>query len=335
MRIGFCCKYVDDNGNRVEELNACTTTVAWLNRQPVDKAEQKLWDLMVYNIESTRKLVERVGSFDQHLRMIRIGSDLLPVYTEPKWFYYYRNQSVQNYCEREFAKIGELARKLDVRLSFHPGQFCVLASDNDDIVKRSVEEFEYHANMARWMGYGTSWHDHGFKINVHISGRRGAQGIIDILPKLSPEARNLITIENDENRHGLDAILMLENHVALVLDIHHHWVNSSEYIQPHDERVKRIINSWRGTRPVLHYSVSREDVLTEHSDSQLPNMQLLLESGYKKQKLRAHSDMMWNRAANDWALSFGTAFDIQVESKLKNLASFELYKQFKNNKQTG
>jgi UV DNA damage endonuclease len=47
----------------------------------------------------------------------------------------------------------------------------VLASESDEIVERSILEFEYHADMARWMGYGASWHDHGFKINVHLSGK--------------------------------------------------------------------------------------------------------------------------------------------------------------------
>lgn len=329
-RIGFCCKYIDSNGKRVEELNSNTTTVAWLNRQTRQVAEQKLWDLTVSNIESTRKLVETVGSFDPSLRMLRIGSDLLPVYTEASWGYYYQDSTVQSYCEREFARIGELARSLDVRLSFHPGQFCVLASNNPDVVRRSIEEFEYHTTMARWMGYGNTWHDHGFKINVHLSGKLKAQGIIDVLPRLSPEARNLITIENDENQQGLDDVLELEKHVALVLDIHHHWIRTAEYIDAQDDRVKRVIDSWRGTRPVLHYSVSREDLLVGHSIDELPNMQKLQESGYKKQKLRAHSDMMWNRAANQWALTFWDNFDIQVESKFKNLASFELYNQSKS-----
>ena len=50
--------------------------------------------------------------------------------------------------------MGEASRELDVRLSMHPGQFTVLASDNPDIVNRSIEEFEYHVDIVRWMGYG-------------------------------------------------------------------------------------------------------------------------------------------------------------------------------------
>ena len=69
-------------------------------------------------------------------------------------------------------------------------------------------------------------------------------------------------IENDENSWGLDASLELEKHLALVVDIHHHWVHSAgEYIQPNDDRIKRVIDSWRGVRPTCHYSISREDVI--------------------------------------------------------------------------
>jgi len=54
-----------------------------------------------------------------------------------------------------------------------------------------------------------------------------------------------------------------------------------------------------------------------------------LAEGYKKQKLRAHSDFYWNTATNEWALSFLNSHDIMAESKGKNLASFALYEQAK------
>jgi len=329
-RIGFCCKYLDSNGETVPDKNYRGTTVAWLNRQSKDVAEQRLWDIMEHNVHATFRVVTEVGSMEPSLRMMRLGSDMLPVYTEPTWSYFWRRADVIAFLERELAKVGELARKLDVRLSFHPGQYCVLVSASDDIVTRSIDEFEYHVDMARWMGYGTTWHDHGFKINVHLSGRRGADGIIHALGRMSTEARNLITIENDEMTAGIDNILALENHVALVLDLHHHWVHSASYLDTQDDRVQRIVNSWRGTRPTLHYSVSREDLLIGHPTDTLPNRELLKSQGHKIQKLRAHSDMMWNTAVNDYALSFLPQFDIQVEAKHKNLASTALYRYYTN-----
>ena len=282
---------------------------------------------MVQNIESIRLLVEKVGSLDEDLRMVRLSSDILPVYTEPTWGGYWRDPSVRDYCEREFGRVGALARERNVRLSFHPGQFTVLASDNPDIVNRSIEEFEYHVDMARWMGFGKTFQD--FKINVHIAGRQGPNGIRTALARMTPEARNTITIENEEMSHGLDNCLLISDIVPIVLDIHHHWIREGEYIRPDDDRVKRVIGSWRGVRPVCHYSVSREDVLVEHSVDTMPNHQQLLAEGYKKAKLRAHSNFYWNTAVNEWALSFRETHDIMCESKAKNLASFALYEEAK------
>jgi UV DNA damage repair endonuclease len=280
---------------------------------------------MVGNIESVRKLVEKVGTLDENLRMVRLSSDILPVYTEPTWGRFWRDPDVRTYCERAFLTVGDLARQNNVRLSMHPGQFTVLASESDDIVNRSIEEFEYHVDMARWMGFGKTFQD--FKINVHIAGRRGPMGIRAALGRMTPEARNTLTIENDEMTWGIEDSIELVNDCALVLDIHHHWVKTGEYIEANDDRVKRVIDSWRGVRPVLHYSVSREDVLVGHDPNVAPVLETLLLDGYKKQKLRAHSNFYWNPVVNEWALSFRDSHDIMCESKAKNLASFALYQQ--------
>ncbi len=334
-RIGFACKWIDHPGqvdgikpkDDCKKYNTGSTTVAWLNRQTKDVAVEKLWTLMEQNIESCRLLVERVGELDEDLRMVRLSSDILPVYTEPTWSWFWRTSDVRAACERGFQQVGDAARSRGVRLSFHPGQFTVLASDNPDIVNRSIEEFEYHVDMARWMGYGKAFQD--FKINVHIAGRQGPMGIIAALARMTPEARNTLTIENDEISWGTDASLELVDHCALVLDIHHHWIHTGEYIESNDDRVKRIIDSWRGVRPVIHYSVSREDILGSHSGHTRPDLSTLLESGHKKAKLRAHSNFYWNTAVNQWALSFRDNFDIMCESKAKNLASFALYEEDK------
>jgi len=332
-KIGFACKWIDHAGqvdgikpnDDAKKYNTGSTTVAWLNRQSKDVAEQKLWDIMEQNLASTKLLVERVGQLEENLRMVRLSSDLLPVYTQRDWSYFWRRTDVQERCSRGFADIGTTARSNGVRLSFHPGQFTVLASESLEIVNRSIEEFEYHADMVRWMGYGKTFQD--FKINVHISGKQGPAGIRSALQRLSPEARNCITIENDENCWGIDSSLELANDCALVLDIHHHWIRTGDYIQSTDDRVSRVIDSWRGVRPVCHYSLSREDYLVEHDTNVMPEYSVLLETGYKKQKLRAHSDFYWNKSVNKWALSFLDQFDIMCESKGKNLASFALAKE--------
>jgi UV DNA damage repair endonuclease len=332
-RIGFACKYFHPDRSLSKKLleeierplNERATTITWLNRQTREVAEQRLWDIMEHNISSLNNLIQFVGGLPNELRMVRLGSGILPAYTEPSWSYYWQLPDVRRYLESNLARVGNEARLRDVRISMHPGQFTVLASDRDDVVERSIEEYEYHTDVLRYMGYGQQFQD--AKCNVHISGRRGPQGIIDVLGRLSPESRNCLTIENDEMSWGIEASLELQKHCALVLDIHHHWVATGEYISPMDDRVLRIKDSWRGVRPVIHYSVSREDYLIDHKTDAKPNYAQLLEQGYKKAKLRAHSDMYWNTSVNEWAIGFAQDFDIMCESKAKQVASIAFYNQ--------
>jgi len=332
-RIGFACKWIDypeqvdgiGAKDECRKYNTRVTTVAWLNRQTRQEAELRLWELMEYNIQACQLLIERVGTLPLEQRMLRLSSDILPAFTEPTWRSFWQQSDVQARAAWLFKQAGDAARLYNVRLSFHPGQFCVLASENDDIVERSIEEFEYHATMAAWMGFARQFQD--YKINIHIAGRRGPAGIRAAYSRLTPEARKCITIENEEITYGLDDCIQLCDIVPIVLDIHHHWIRQGEYIQRDDPRIQAIIRSWRGVRPVCHYSVSREDILVGHDQDTLPDHAALLAAGFKKQKLRAHSDFCWNRAVNDWALTHLDWADIMVEAKAKNLASHQLYDQ--------
>ena len=342
-RIGFCCKWINDisesQGMKINakdrDLNGRSTTMRWL-REHKEEAEQRQWDIMNHNASAACKMIERVGTLPPERRMVRLGSEMLQGYTEKDWIDWWQQKEVQNHLEKIFAPVGEASRKHNVKISFHPGQFCVLASATPDIVERSILEFEYHADMARWMGFGKNFQD-GCKLNVHISGKQGPAGIKAVLPRLSQEARNLITIENDEMSHGLDQSLMLEKDLALVLDIHHHWIRDEEYIDPNDDRVKRVVDSWRGVRPTLHYSYSRDEALApaelgDKMHTEMHNIKDLIAKGCKKQKLRAHSDLYPNDKVNDWALSFNENFDIQTESKAKNLSAEQLYNKYLSNK---
>ena len=308
-RIGFACKYHHPDRSLSKKLleqierplNERSTTITWLNRQTRDVAEQRLWEIMEHNIEGMCNLVKYVGSLPDDLRMVRIGSNILPAYTHSDWSYYWNEPDVQRYLESGFDRVGSLAR--------------------------SIEEFEYHTDMARWMGYGKTFQD--FKCNVHIAGKAGPAGIINALKRLSPEARNIITIENDEISWGIDSSIELEKHCALVLDIHHDWIYTGQYIKKDEDIVKRVIDSWRGVRPVIHYSVSREALIEtvpeEHRRDMRPNYQTLVEAGLKRGKLRAHSNSYWNKACNEWAWSFTEDFDIMCESKFKQVASIDFY----------
>ena len=321
-RIGFACKIQKSHDVAESDLNTKSTTISWLSKQTEDAARAKLWGLLDHNLNAFYRQLKWVAKQPSNQRMFRITSDLLPAYTHDDYMPFYFQSDVVEKLEAHLAMCGEFARANDIRLSFHPGQFCVLASDNPGVVENSITEFEYHCDLIRYMGYGKQFQD--FKCNVHIGGKQGPDGIKRAMQRLSPEARNCLTIENAEYTWGLDASLELVDTCALVLDIHHHWINSGEYITPTDDRFKRVTDSWRGQRPVIHYSVSREDCLVDHDPAVRPDLQTLKSMGFTSAKLRAHSDYYWNQAVNDWALTFLPYSDIMCESKQKNLASSKL-----------
>ena len=114
QRIGFCCKYLDPDQSQKpkilkeiqQQYTEKTTTVAWCNRQD-DKnvAEQKLLDLVTHNMQSAFNLVEWVGTLPKERRMVRLGSNQIPMATEPTWRYVFEDTTVRNELERGFAKI--------------------------------------------------------------------------------------------------------------------------------------------------------------------------------------------------------------------------------------
>jgi UV DNA damage repair endonuclease len=330
-RIGFCCKWLNDTdqvgGMKVNatdrELNGRSTTMRWLREHPAE-AEQRQWDIMNHNTTAAVKMIERVATLPANRRMVRLGSEMLQGYTEASWIAWWQQPDIQRHLEKIFAPIGETARRLDVRLSFHPGQFCCIVSNNPGIVERSIAELEYHADMARWMGYGKSKLD--FKINVHLSGKLGVDGFDAAWQQMSPVLRNCLTLENDEYQAGLDKLLPLRDRVGIVLDIHHHFINTGEYIQHNDPRIQQVIESWQGARPVIHYSQSRSEYVAQFDDV-IPTMDQLLAVA-NKTKLRSHSDFYNNKKLNAWALTHLEWADIQTESKGKNLSAEQLFNQW-------
>ncbi len=331
-RIGFCCKFSELHPTKgivsVPEYNCRTTTIAWLDRQSKNSAHDRLMDITKHNVISIKKVIDHLSTLPPELRMFRISSDILPAYTHPDYQGFWKDPNTQSMLEHWFAPLGETARQNDVRLSFHPDQFVVLASDRPEVVNKSIEEFEYHVDMARWMGFGKQFQD--IKINVHISGRAGPEGIRSAYKRLTPEARNTLTIENEENAWGLDDCLSLRDLLPIVLDIHHHYCREGEYIASNDPRIKMVIDSWRGLRPVIHYSQSREEFLSDHPTDVLPSRDALIARGFNKQKLRAHSDYMHNLAMNSWAKTHWEWADVMVECKSKNLGSFKLFEYWKS-----
>lgn len=315
-KIGFCCKFVTDIN--VELYNTKTTTVNWLTSNK-ELVFDKLHSIVVHNLTSQLSMLNEVLKLPKQQHIVRISSDILPMYTHIVASDFYKDSTIVKLIEVGLHKIGKFAIDNNIRISMHPGQFCVLASENPNIVNNAIKELEYHAYVLYHMGFCRKFQD--AKCNIHISGKHGVPGMKSVYSRLSNEIRNVITIENEEISHGLDECIEISNLYPIVIDLHHHFIKTGEYLSINHEYVSKVHDSWRGIRPTMHLSQSREDLLTWHDDEILPNLDDLYKKGYKKRDLRAHSNYMWNNATNRWSSQFLTAFDIMIEAKAKNLAS--------------
>jgi UV DNA damage repair endonuclease len=215
----------------------------------------------------------------------------------------------------------------------HPAQHAILASDNPGALANGLHDIEEHAEIFAMLGYGAGWHPHGASVNIHGGARSaGIEAVRTNLARLSEGARNLLTIENDKISFGLDDLLNVAGQVALVVDLHHHWIHSrGEWLQPDDPRIECVRESWRGVRPLAHISVSREALLDGHDRDTLPEFARLEAAGLSAAKLRGHSDRMWNHAVNALVERHLAWTDVEVEAKAKNLASRDIAGQLGEN----
>jgi UV DNA damage repair endonuclease len=323
-RIAWVCNWLDPSlpGKAQAALNLRDTTVTALLRLDRVAAVEKLLGLVRNNTATLTAQITRTASLPPDQRAMRISSQVLPVYSHPAIRPIYDEPVLREAAEVGLAAAGEAAHRGGVRLSMHPGQYCVLATERDTTRAAAVQDIEYHTQVFRLMGHAAGWHPHGAHINIHAGGRAaGIEAFRVGLRLLSEEARNLLTVENEETSYGIGDLLPLADTLPIVLDLHHHWVVTGTYIMPDDPRIPRIASSWRGTRPVIHISAPRENLVPGQDSGILPDRVALLAAGVMPRDLRAHASRLWNRPHAAWAARHLAWADIEVEAKDKNLAS--------------
>jgi UV DNA damage repair endonuclease len=321
-RIGWVCNWLVPGlpEKEAKAFNFRDTTVSALLRLTPSERVAKLHELLRHNAAALRRQVALTAALPPGQRAMRIASHAFPCFTHPGTRPIYDEPAIREVIETLFPPIGAQAASGDVRLSTHPAQFCVLTSLREEVLRSSVDEIEYHTELFRLLGLAGGWHPRGTHINIHGGAR--APGIAAFrtgLARLSEAARGLLTVENDEVAYGLDDLLPLADALPVVLDLHHHWVATGEYIQPEDPRIATVAASWRGVRPMAHVSAPREELCG--ASQALPDHAALLAGGITARDLRAHAPHLWNGAHAAWARRHLDWTDLEVEAKEKNLAS--------------
>ena len=55
------------------------------------------------------------------------------------------------WCKDRLKELGDLARQLDIRLTFHPGQYNQLGSPKKDVVNKTLVDLEWHCKVLDLM----------------------------------------------------------------------------------------------------------------------------------------------------------------------------------------
>ena len=351
-RIGFCCKWLsqdyglppdpkaagasrDARLRRTSEypMNQGSVTLKKLSGLTPAEQEKTVVMMAERNVTTLMRQLEWISRLPHQLRMFRITSDFVPASVHPDYEWIHRGHMLEEVLE-PLEGVREFCAEHGIRLGTHPGQFTNMSSVSERTVDMAAGEIEHHARMAERMGYGGGWHPDGFSINVHanIGQDPKLEFFTRRLNMLGETARNLLTVENDEFGCGLDEILASELpvHVPVVLDIHHHWVRTGEYIMPDDKRIEHIIASWRGTPPLSHASFPESGLSGAGDGDILPDHSEMIKKGTGKGKMRTHAPMPWGKAAMTWVCGHLKWTDIEIEAGGKNLASRALYDFLRN-----
>ncbi len=245
IRFGLCCIFTGEN-IKFRHLTA-------LSLRKYDRAKQLpiISGICLHNSESLLSALETVQRLG--IGAFRINSQLFPLYTHPEVGYKLEDLPDSLKIKGLFKKTRMFRDKNNIRLSFHPDQFIILASPNEKVVMNSVEELEYHAKVAGMCGADV--------INIHVGGTYGNKAetlkrFAENFRKLTQPVAKLITLENDDKQYTPSDLLPFcrENKIPMVYDVHHHRCNPDDLTI--GEATNETLKLWKDLGREAYFHIS-------------------------------------------------------------------------------
>lgn len=287
MNIGYACI----NMTLGSQKPKITTNRGMVRKTFDSKGLNYVSELALQNV---RDLIEIIKWNHQNgIHFYRMSSDMFP------WMSEYKFSDLPDYGKIKtlLAGAGNLANKYNQRLTFHPGPFNVLASPNDDVVKKTLSELNKHSEIMDMMGLSTTPYN---KINIHVGGVYGdklsaLQRWSDNFHLLDENTKMRTTIENDDKLSAYTVKDLMFIHeqtgIPIVFDYHHHTCHPDN--MTHQEALSLAISTWQNEiTPIVHVSEPRDD-----------------------KNFRAHHDYVLSEIN-----TYGYDVDVMMEAKAKELA---------------
>jgi UV DNA damage endonuclease len=186
----------------------------------------------------------------------RVSSSLFPVLTHPDFEYTIKDVPQYEQIMEEFRNIVCCNETWNVRLSTHPDQFNVLASENQSAVDKTIAELNHHGWVMDKLGCERSYQN---PINIHVNNTKGdlddiAARFMSNLNKTDQSVQSRLVIENeDKGCWNVDNLLLhfFDNYgIPITYDNLHDKCNNSVVGNMSD-----CADTWP-CKPLFHYSES-------------------------------------------------------------------------------
>ena len=309
MALGLCCQFLESftkKDGSIEHKNI-------INEKSLQLGCFKEGKYDLIRISSTYH-----NNVDQHLNIIpklvknnirsfRLSSSLFPLYE----FNSHNIHSDEILC-RKLKKLGDAFKTYGIRVTTHPGQFCVINSDAQHVIKNSIAELAYHAWVFDQMGLEQT---PNCAINIHGGKRGNSDKLVEVIQSLPDNIRNRLTLENDERCFSVKQLLHIskETGVPVVFDSHHHQFNQDGFDSV--DASAYAISTWKRSgvdyKPLQHLS----------------NTEPGMENGSFPER-RKHSQFIHYLPESQRELVIRDLIDLDVEAKMKNLAIVKMRKDF-------
>lgn len=157
-----------------------------------------------------------------HIPLMRISSEVIPLASHPQVAFDWRH-----HLQAELKAARDMLQDTGLRVSMHPGQYTILNSPREEVVKRAVADLLFHADFLDALGA-----DHTARIVLHLGGAYGDQRsalerLSKNLKKLPQRVRGRLALENDERLYTIEEVLKVCRRFSLpaIMDVFHHALN--------------------------------------------------------------------------------------------------------------
>ena len=296
VRLGYACIS--------KTLNNITTSTPFTYSEYIKNKDLNKLDQVIKS--NLNDLIEILNyNIKNNIHFFRVSSKLIPLATKEDVIFNYYNK-----YQKYYDNISKLIKEHNLRIDFHPDQFCVLNSINKEVIDSSIRILKYHYNLLKY-----------FKISnklliLHIGSNqfgkdKSIKRFINNFNNLPKELKEIIAIENDDKVFNIMDCINISKEIKcpIIFDYHHYSCNNNG--EKIEDFFPAIIESWHNKTPKIHFSSPKSKL---------------------KKEFRSHNDYIdCNSFVNflNKIKDYTHNIDIMIEAKKTDEAMFKLIREIK------